>query len=613
MKLNAPSINKMGSVAMLRLAVVVVVAAFLDPKCLGDTPVWTCVSTNTSSKRSSSFCKDVEVPQPGVCTDDGVFHDNQRTEHSYKKQRDQCKTAKGRNETCPHSPSHCRGDVFNKSTFCGGHSQRCVAGDHRFSCLPFCYADCYPCNSKSDCDMLVSFGVAAPPSAPCFSLGGRSIPPHVVQKWTSAGGETPPRLNDVIESIDVAAAAALRTQYPSGQAKCDYHVLHSEFFDYEQIWHTGQLVGALLAYGEFRQSDKHISAAKTAGIWWASQSIKVGPTAGIIASVDTREGGHGCITDACGPTEDLTDVSDGSTPLFQLTNYTNNSYYADAASRSALWQLENMPVQGIPGLYFNVVNMTTGKPLKNSSSGTLDEVSRSNIEGSLFRDACLHLNATEDTKNSARLCKAFLEQADYTIQRQHPVTGLWMMWTPNDPSTNRFHPRFNVWYALSLLEAADLVGTDVERKKKFIHGALLTARTMAKAQQKSGTIYYWNIIDDTTGSSVPIPNAACGSSVALSMKLWLRLYYDFGYEAEFSVPIVRATSWLLANQYNKHHADPNLAGAYFELGFRKLAKWDSYHELDVVQRDLATNIGIQSLVDLLQRCAVRFDGAICPV
>ena len=608
MKFNVPCRSRKGFVAVFWAAVVVVVV----PKCLGDSPVWTCVSTKTSSKTSSSFCKDVLVPQPGVCTDDGTFDDNQRTEHYYEKQRGQCKTAKSRKETCPNSPSHCRDDVFNKSTFCGGHNQRCVPGPND-SCLPFCYADCYPCNSKSDCDMLVSFGVAAPPSAPCFSLEGRSIPPHVVQKWKSAEGDAPPRLNDVLESIDAAAAAALHTQYPSGQAKCDYHVLHSDFFDYEQIWHSGQLLGGLLAYGEFRQSALHISAAKNAGEWWASQSIKVGPTAGIVASVDTREGGHGCITDACGPTEDLTDVSDGSTPLFQLTNYTNNNHYADAASRSALWQLENMPVQGVPGLYFNVVNMTTGKPLKNSSSETLDDVSRSNIEGSLFRDACLHLNATGDTTNSARLCKAFLEQADYSIKRQHPVTGLWMMWTPNDPSTNRFHPRFNVWYALSLLEAADLVGTDVERKENFVHGALLTARTMAKAQQKSGTIYYWNIIDDKTGSSVPVPNAACGSSVALSMKLWLRLYYDFGYKAEFSVPIVRAASWLLANQYDKHHADPNLAGAYFELGFRKLAKWDSHHELDVVQRDLATNIGIQALVDLLERCNVRFDGDICPV
>ena len=170
--------------------------------------MWTCVSTKTSSKTSSSFCKDVLVPQPGVCTDDGTFDDNQRTEHYYEKQRGQCKTAKSRKETCPNSPSHCRDDVFNKSTFCGGHNQRCVPGPND-SCLPFCYADCYPCNSKSDCDMLVSFGVAAPPSAPCFSLEGRSIPPHVVQKWKSAEGDAPPRLNDVLESIDAAAAAAL--------------------------------------------------------------------------------------------------------------------------------------------------------------------------------------------------------------------------------------------------------------------------------------------------------------------------------------------------------------------------------------------------------------------
>jgi hypothetical protein len=587
---------------------------FLAHLCQAD-GVWTCVSTNTSSKTSSSFCKDVFVPQPGVCSDDGTFDDNQRTKHYYEKQRNQCNSARSRKEVCPNSPAHCRDDVLNKSTFCGGFDQKCVPGGKTKSCLPFCYADCYPCNSKTDCDMLVSFGVAAPPGAACYSLEGRSIPPRVFQKWKfRASASPPPRMDDVMGSIDAAAASALRTQYSSGQAKCDYHVLHSEYFDYEQIWHTGQLVGALLAYGKFRKSDAHISAAKFAGEWWASQSIQSGPTAGIVASVDTREGGHGCITDACGTTEDLTDVSDGSSPLFQLSGYTNNMYYADTAAKSAMWQLENMPVQGIPGLYFNVVNMTSGKPVRNrSSSETLDDVSRSNIEGSLFRDACLHFNSTGDTKSSKKLCKAFLEQADYSIKRQHPVTGLWMMWTPNDQSTQRFHPRFNVWYALSLLDAADLVKTDLEKKTKYIHGAVLTARTMVKAQQKSGTIYYWNIINEKNGSSVPIRNAACGSSVALSMTLWTRLYFDFGFTEEFAVPIVRATSWLLANQYNKDHSDINLAGAYFELGFRKLAKWDSYHELDVVQRDLATNIGIQALVDLLERCRDGFAPDICPV
>jgi rhamnogalacturonyl hydrolase YesR len=588
-------------------------ASWHFPVGRGDS-VWSCVSTKTAVNTSSSFCRNVAIPQPGVCSDDGSFDDNQRSEHYYQKQRDQCQTLQKRQETCPNAPERCRDDVFNKSTFCGGHDQQCNPGRGRNTCLPFCYADCYPCNSKSDCDMLVSFGVSAAPDAPCFSLEGRSIPPSTFRKWKVRALKTgPPHLAAVLKSIDAAATSATRTQYPSGQAKCDYHLLHSEFYDYEQIWHTGQLCGGLLAYGRLQEDEAYIALARTAGDWWVSQAISAGPAAGIVASVDTREGGHGCITDACGPTEDLTDVSDGSKPLFELTQYTNDTRYADAASNSALWQLENMQVPGIPGLFFNVVNMSTGKPLQNSSTTTLDDVSRSNIEGSLFRDACFHLKATGRKEAGLKLCSAFLQQADYSIQRQDPVTGLWMMWTPNDASTNRFHPRFNVWYALSLLEAADLVSTDVIRKAKYVHGALLTARTMGKAQQSSGTIYYWNVIDDKTGSSVPIRNAACGSSVALSLKLWLRLYFDFGYESEFSEHIVRATLWLLANQYDKHHADPNLAGAYFELGFRKLARWDSMHELDVVQRDLATNIGLQALVELVERCRERFVSGICPV
>ena len=35
-----------------------------------------------------------------------------------------------------------------------------------------------------------------------------------------------PSKNDILQSIKIAANAALRNQYSSGAAKCDYHLLH---------------------------------------------------------------------------------------------------------------------------------------------------------------------------------------------------------------------------------------------------------------------------------------------------------------------------------------------------------------------------------------------------
>lgn len=161
-----------------------------SPLADDDGPVWTCVSTANASASASSFCKSEAPPSPGVCVDDGDFDDNQRDETSYKKQQNQCATAKDRAHTCPNQPALCRRDVFNQSTWCGGHDQACDPNG-KDRCLAYCYSDCFPCNTKANCDLLVSFGVAAPAGAPCFSLeqatGWRADRSGAVAT-TSAGG-----------------------------------------------------------------------------------------------------------------------------------------------------------------------------------------------------------------------------------------------------------------------------------------------------------------------------------------------------------------------------------------------------------------------------------------
>ena len=58
--------------------------------------------------------------------------------------------------------------TLTKDQYCGGTAQACKKdGD----CLSFCYADCYPCNDKSDCDTLVAFGLVADEGdTACFSI-----------------------------------------------------------------------------------------------------------------------------------------------------------------------------------------------------------------------------------------------------------------------------------------------------------------------------------------------------------------------------------------------------------------------------------------------------------
>lgn len=47
--------------------------------------------------------------------------------------------------------------------------QPCKSG--KDTCVPFCFADCYPCNAEGDCDTLVAFGVLADKGdTKCWSL-----------------------------------------------------------------------------------------------------------------------------------------------------------------------------------------------------------------------------------------------------------------------------------------------------------------------------------------------------------------------------------------------------------------------------------------------------------
>ena len=71
---------------------------------------------------------------------------------------------------------------------------------------------------------------------------------------------------------------------------------------------------------------------------------------------------------------------------------------------------------------------------------------------------------------------------------------------------------------------------------------------------------------------------------------------------DFTENIVRAVRWLLSNQFSAAHPDRSLAGSFFELGFRKIAHWASDNELDVVQRNIATTIGMHGLTDYVNVC-----------
>ena len=218
-----------------------------------------------------------------------------------------------------------------------------------------------------------------------------------------------------------------------------------------------------------------LTAATRAGNWWRAQKITSPPSiAGVVNSTDVLPTRLGCITDACDGVEDLSDVSDSAYGIFALTAATGDNTYADAASHSAVWQLEHMAVAGQPGLFWNMLNKSEGgRPLTG-----IAQPFRSQIEGSLF------LQAYQHTKDEALLA-GFIAQADATVGYQDEY-GLWMLWTPNEISTGYLHPRYNLWYAFSLVDAYDTT-----HNASYLDAAVRTARFYATSvQQPDGTIWY---------------------------------------------------------------------------------------------------------------------------
>ena len=356
-----------------------------------------------------------------------------------------------------------------------------------------------------------------------------------------------------------------------GKSRCDYQMVESKWYDYEPAWHTGQIIYALTNAYEVTNNEKYLAAAKKAGDWWISLEIKDHPKLnGMLYTV------HG---DNVGDVIVFATMSDGSAGLFRLSRISGDNKYADVATRAGDWMMRNM-YEPEHRVFYDCVDPKSGEVLKEDSpfwpektKQELFDVARPNNEGSLFKDMYLY------TKNEAykdmfiELCESLL---DYQGEE-----GLWMDFTPNDKQSGSFHPRFNLWYAESLLEGYDLTG-----KGSYLHAALKTARFYTKFQDKDGTIFYRNFIDGSRNE-----NSVCGSTVAFAGIIWLRLLQS-GVGSEFKENIERSVNWLIKNQYSEHHSDLNLAGGFINTRLRH-----RNGKLWITNRDVGTSFAIRFLVD----------------
>jgi hypothetical protein len=423
----------------------------------------------------------------------------------------------------------------------------------------------------------------------------------------ASGGlhEPLPSRGAVLTAIQEGAAAAAASLQPASEieggglvAKCDYHLLRGEWYDYERLWHTGQTIRALVSASEVLKKSSLTATAMEAGRWWKNQRIQTPlALAGLMNSTDLLPSFVGCITDACNGTQDLGDVSDSAYGIFALTASTGDSSFADAASASALWQLQHMGVAGRPGLYWNILNKSAEPP---SPLKDISQPFRTQIEGSLFLQAFKHTG-------DPRLHDGFIAQAEATVAYQDEH-GLWMLWTPNDNSTGYLHLRYNLWYAHSLVDAYELT-----QNETYLTAAARTALFYVSTVQRSdGTMYYETNVDGSV-----IENDICGSAVGFLLHLVLRLLQTRAIAAHqppatlaaLRLAVTRSVAWLLSNQYPPDNADPSLAGAFLELDFRHKATYLGPHSRAVIHRDLGTSFALPALGAYDAFCRTMSDAA----
>ncbi|MFZ4621503.1 MAG: hypothetical protein ACOYNS_13160, partial [Bacteroidota bacterium] len=353
-----------------------------------------------------------------------------------------------------------------------------------------------------------------------------------------------------------------------GMARGDYNIVEGIWSPYEPAWHTGQIVYGLVEAFRITGKKEYLDNAIHAGKWWNSLVITDNPK--LNGMLRTIHGGG--IEKIC-----FTTLCDGANGMFELSRVSKNNTFAQAATSAGEWALGTMYLPE-EGMFYDFVDPVTGDVQKTWSDfwpekklQILTDVARPNNEGYLYKDMY------EFTKNE-KYKKVFIGLCESLVKRQGPE-GLWMEFTPNNKAENRFHPRFNLWYAESLIEGYELTGN-----KRYLDAAVKTLKFYTKYQKKDGTIYYVNSLD---GASVE--NSPSGSTVSFAGMLWLRLL-KLGVGEAFRENVERSFRWVITNRYSADHPDRNLADGFYNVRMSVKKGKQS-----LVQRDIGTAFGLRFL------------------
>jgi hypothetical protein len=403
---------------------------------------------------------------------------------------------------------------------------------------------------------------------------GLMLPVLLMLAVTATGFAGTPAREDSLRQVILTAIRSCATYAAdvlldaNGESRCEYDLLTGRWQSYEPAWHTGQIVYGLLEAYRLTGEPSYFAAARRGGEWWISLQIRDHPVlSGMLRAI------HGAGIDAI----IFATVSDGTNGIFELSRLTGDPRYAGVATEAGRWMLKHMYVPR-ERIFYDAVDPATGEVQKLRSPfwsekpvQVLTDVARPNNEGYLYLDMFRH------TGDSVYF-KVFIDLCEGLVEKQGPE-GLWMEFTPNNTSKGSFHPRFNLWYAESLIKGYEATG-----RREFLDAALRTLRWYTRYQKKDGTIFYDNFLN-----GISIESSPSGSTVAFAGLLWLQLLRH-GVGNEFFGNIERAFGWIMHSRFAADHPDRNLAGGVYNLRTRGKGKG-----MSVVQRDIGTAFGLRFL------------------
>lgn len=351
---------------------------------------------------------------------------------------------------------------------------------------------------------------------------------------------------------------ALRNDYDMGERQWHY---------YEPLWHTAQALRAWLPLGENPESP-HVQAA----IDYICRSIMDCPETPFLHGAYMRPDGRRIGELA---TTTLTDAIPGIVDAWLISG---DRRLLAALERASSW-LFNYARDSETGFYFSFFNGKSGEVSPHDTYNCEGHPEYANkrpesegasllLLGRIFRHGGLE--------------NSFHGILDYLVEDQCE-DGIWWHWSCNRVNPKLAHGRYNLWIAHAMLDGYLAFGD-----RRYLEAAWKTAEFYRRAQQLDGVIPYC-IAPDGKGYAFQV----CGSGIAMSAMLWLRLLH-FQWDERLADHLLLSVRFLLSTQYGEDFPELALRGAFFESS--QLTPHTGFSFVRV--RDIATTFSLQ----LISRC-----------